>query len=371
MLEAGRRQGYIYRVLDAAAAVGSIKMCDGTGNQVIGSSHPIYENELMKAFITGGTGFIGSHLADELVRQQGVDVACLVRSDPKWLTERPVKIVKGDLNDLKALREGMQDAQVVYHCAGVVKAPTEAAFVRANVDATENLIRMAQKMGVPKIVVLSSLAAAGPSLGKPLDEAEPMRPVSMYGRSKKAMEEMIALLNDPQCGTSITVIRPPAVYGPREQDILTIFKMAARGWCPIVGDGKSTRLSMVHVRDLVEGMQMASRQHEPELRTFYISGEPPVTWDEFRVAASRALGRKVHALRVSPSVVQRVAAVVEKGSSFFGSYPVLNREKAREMVLEWTCSTARAREELGFRPKVSLDAGVFETVQWYKAHHWI
>ncbi len=325
----------------------------------------------MKAFITGGTGFIGSHLADDLLGQPGVDIACLVRSDPKWLDGKAVRILKGDLHDLKALREGMSDAQVVYHCAGVVKAPDEAAFVRANVDATENLVRMAQKLGVPKVVILSSLAAAGPSQGRPLDEAEPMRPVTMYGRSKKAMEEMIAQLNDPASGTSISVIRPPAVYGPREQDILTIFKMAAKGWCPIIGDGTSTRLSMVHVRDLVSGMLMAARQHEPELRTYYISGEPTITWEEFRIAASKALGRKVRALRVNPVWVQRIAAGVERGASFFGSYPVLNREKAREIVLEWTCSTERARTELGFRPKVSLDAGVFETVQWYKAHHWI
>jgi nucleoside-diphosphate-sugar epimerase len=161
------------------------------------------------------------------------------------------------------------------------------------------------------------------------------------------------------------------VYGPREQDILTIFKMAAKGFFPMVGDGSSTRLSVVHVKDLVRGIELAARQHSEQLETYFIAGEPPITWNDFRMATARALGRKVRALRIKPSWVQTIASGVEKSAALVGAYPALNREKAREMVLEWMCSTRKAHEELGYNPKVSLDEGIFDTVQWYKAHHWI
>lgn len=325
----------------------------------------------MKAFITGGTGFIGSHLVDDLLLQGGQKVSCLVRNNLKWLEGRDIEVVKGDLFDLKALKQGLEGSQVVYHCAGVVKAPDQQAFIRGNVESTENVLRLAIKMKVPKVVILSSLAAVGPSNGRPLVETDPMKPVTNYGQSKKAMEELIARVASNADATSVTIVRPPAVYGPREQDILTIFKMAARGLFPMVGDGSSTRLSVVHVKDLIKGMELAARQHPKELTTYFIAGEPPITWNDFRTATARALGRKIRALKIKPNWVHTIAAGVEKSAALVGAYPALNREKAREMVLEWMCSTQKAHEELGYKPKVSLDEGIFDTVQWYKAHHWI
>jgi len=327
----------------------------------------------MKAFITGGTGFIGSHLVDYLMRTNGWQIDCLVRNELKWLEGRDVTISKGDLFDLKLLNNRLQGVDVVFHSAGVVKAPTFEAFDRGNVEATENLLRVAIKNKIPKVVILSSLAAAGPSHGTPLSENDPMRPVSRYGESKKRMEEMIKrIAAEPETtGTSITVIRPPAVYGPREQDILTIFKMTAKGLCPIIGNGSSTPISMVHVRDLVLGMVLAAKHPHEGLQTYYISGDPPITWEQFRQSAERALGKKVKALRIKPDWVQKIAAGLETVAGVFGAYPVLNREKAKEMVLEWTCSIEKARTELNFHPKISLDEGVYETIQWYRNHHWI
>lgn len=327
----------------------------------------------MKAFITGGTGFIGSHLVDYLMRKDGWQIDCLVRNELKWLEGRDVTISKGDLFDLHLLNNRIKECDVIFHSAGVVKAPTFEAFDRGNVEATENLLRVAIKNKIPKVVILSSLAAAGPSHGAPLRESDPMRPVSRYGESKKRMEEMIKrIAAEPETsGTSITVIRPPAVYGPREQDILTIFKMAAKGLCPIIGNDSSTPISMVHVRDLVLGMDLAAKHLHEGLQTYYISGDPPITWEQFRQSAERALGKKVKALRIKPDWVQKIAAGLETVAGVFGAYPVLNREKAKEMVLEWTCSIEKARTELNFHPKISLDEGVYETIQWYKNHHWI
>lgn len=321
----------------------------------------------MKAFITGGTGFIGSHLVDYLISGDA-EVRCLVRNQEKWLEAKSYTKISGDMHDLPALKEGMKGVDVVFHTAGLVKAPEYLDFHRVNVDATENIIRMAQKSGVKKIVVLSSLAAAGPSNGTPLSEEEDSEPVSMYGKSKKKMEEMIRSLAGED--TSISIIRPPSVFGPREEQIYSLFKVASKGLFPIVGDS-GNRISLVYVSDLVEGMMLAANNQKKGLETYYISSEKTYSWDEIKSTTSEVLGKKLRAIRIKPVLARRLAGAVEQMSSFFGHYPVINRDKANEMVLEWTCSVEKAKKELDYRQRVSLGAGITKTIRWYKKHNWL
>lgn len=325
----------------------------------------------MKAFITGGTGFIGSHLVDRLMTQPDTEIHCLIRGDHKWLQGKELHFHKFSPYDGDTLREAMKDSDVVYHCAGVVKAPNAEAFHTGNVAFTDAILRNAIQLRVPKVVILSSLAAAGPSRGTPLTETDPMRPLSQYGRSKMEMEIKIHERCTTYEGTSVSIVRPPAVYGPREQDILTIFKMAAKGLCPIIGDRMKAGISMVHVHDLIEGMLLVAAERNEQVKTYYLSGEPPISWEEFRRACAKALGRNVRALQVNASLVSDLAYLVERGAGLFGVYPVFNREKAKELVEEWTCSTAKAQQELGYRPKIALESGVASTIAWYKRHHWI
>ena len=324
----------------------------------------------MKAFVTGGTGFIGSHLVDALIDNDSYDeVRCLVRTNEKWLRNKPFRKYKGDLHDLPLLKKAMQDVDVIFHIAGLVKAPKYSTLERANVDATENLIRIAQKQSIPKIVVLSSLAAVGPSKDKPVDEENPLEPVSMYGRSKKQMEQMIHQIAGDK--TSITILRPPAVYGPREDQIYSFFKMCNKRICPIIGDGQHPKISMVYVGDVVQGCLKAAQQNTPGVSTYFISGEAIHTWNEIRKTTSRVLGKKTIPIYVKPKLVKKIAGGIEKASSFFGVYPVINREKANELILEWTCSIDKARQELNYAPEFSLDEGISRTIHWYQKHHWL
>jgi dihydroflavonol-4-reductase len=322
----------------------------------------------MKAFITGGTGFIGSHLADELVNR-GQEVRCLVRKNEKWLQGLNYEKIKGDLHDLVALKDGMQGVDVVYHLAAVVMAKKKSDFTYANVEATENVVRLARKAGVPKVVILSSLAATGPSFNRPVNESDPMMPVSMYGESKKEMELMVQKLAAETM--SVTILRPPAVYGPREEQIYTFFKSAAKGLCTIIGDGKSTRISLVHVNDVVQGLTLAGAHQNKGLNTYFISSEETYTWHQIRDLTAEALGRKLYTVHISPDMVKKIAGAVETTASFFGHYPVINREKANELVLEWTCSVEKAGKELGYRQQVSLREGIHNTISWYRKHNWI
>lgn len=324
----------------------------------------------MKAFVTGGTGFIGSHLADELIEQNAfTEVRCLIRNNEKWLRGKDFTRVRGDLNDLPVLKKAVQDVDVIFHIAGRVKAPTYKELEQANVEATENLLRIAQQAGVPKVVVLSSLAAVGPSNNGPITEDASMNPVSMYGKSKKHMEQIIHDLADEE--TSVTILRPPAVYGPREQQIYSFFKMVNNRICPIIGDGKHPKISMVYVGDVVNGILKAADQKTPGVHTYFISGPKIYNWNEIRGTTTKVLGKKNIPIYVKPKYVEKIAGTVEKAASFFGIYPVLNKDKAKELILEWTCSCEKAQQELGYIPQYSLNEGISRTIHWYQRHHWL
>lgn len=324
----------------------------------------------MKAFITGGTGFIGSHLVDTLIKHKDYsEIRCLVRNNEKWLKNKDYLKVSGDLDDLSVLKKAVKDVDVIFHLAGLVKAPTYQEFEHANVDATENLMRIAEKQGVKKIVVLSSLAAAGPSQGKPVTEDDPMNPISMYGKSKKQMEEMIHEIASEK--SSITILRPPAVYGPREEQIYTFFKAASKRVCPIIGNGEHPQISLVYVADVVQGILKGAEQKESGIHTYYITGKEIHTWNEIRGTTTKVLGKKSIPIYIKPKFVKKIAGFIEKTASFFGTYPVINKEKANEMILEWTCSSEKAQQELDYKPKYTLAEGIARTIHWYQMHHWL
>ncbi len=323
----------------------------------------------MKAFVTGGTGFIGSHLVDRLLENQEDEIRCLVRTSEKWLRNKHFARVTGTLNDLPVLRKAMENTDVVFHIAGLVKAPDQKQFDLANMAATENVLRLAMRLKVPKLVILSSLAACGPSLKQPLTEEDPLMPITMYGESKKRMEEMVAEVADESI--SVTVIRPPAVYGPREDQIFSVFQMASWRLFPIVGDGKSTKISLIHVRDLVDGILLAASEKKPGVETYFISSEELYTWEQIRETTQEIFGKKLIPLKITPRILELAGILIENAASLIGHYPVINREKSRELGMQWVCSVDKAKSQLGFRQKTDLKEGLTETIYWYKKHHWL
>jgi nucleoside-diphosphate-sugar epimerase len=324
----------------------------------------------MKTFVTGGTGFIGSHLVDALITDDRFDeVRCLVRSAEKWLQNKPYTKIQGGLHNISALKKAMSDIDVVFHLAGVVKASKPEIFRQVNIEGTENIVRIAQKQNVPAVVVLSSLAAVGPSNGIPVDEHTTMNPVSMYGRSKKTMEKLVHQLSDEQ--TSVTILRPAAVYGPREDQIYSFFKMADKRFCPIVGDGSQPKISMIYVGDVIQACLKSAKQRQPGVETYCLANEPIYTWDQIRRITQQALGKKTVPIYIKPRHVKKIASGIEQISTLFGHYPVINRDKARELILEWTCSSEKAKKELNFVPSYSLEEGISRTIHWYKKHHWL
>ena len=256
------------------------------------------------------------------------------------------------------------------HAAAMTRAPTLDALREANVEGTLRLLDACAAAPEPpaRAVVVSSLAAVGPSGDRPLAEDAPLKPISNYGRSKAEMEERVAA---HPFAERTTIVRPPAVYGPREADIYTVVKTAARQHLfPIVGDRHARVLDLVFVRDLARGIVDAAESPEASGETFFLGGTAH-SWDEIHRAVTRALGTWALKVKVSPRVVAPIGAAVEAVGKLFGAYPPLNREKAREAREAWVASSAKAREAFGYAPEVPLAEGMRETVAWYRAEGWL
>ncbi len=326
------------------------------------------------AFVTGGTGFVGSHLVEALLARGYSEVRCLVRSRLKWLEGLDVVVVKGDMDDLDALRIGCEGVDYVFHVAAVTgtKAKTtEAEFRAANVTATERLLEIVEAVAprVRKVVVTSSLAAVGLCEGGVADESTPLRPVSGYGRSKAEMESIVAKWFDR---LPIVIVRPPAVYGPREEDIYTFFKTLNGGLCPIVGRGLEPEINLVFGSDLVRGMVQAAESESTSGNVYFLGSNEDVSWRRVRDAAREALGRRVFTLTIPESLVEPVGAFVEGVGRIAGRHTPLDREKAREIRFACKrCRSDRARADFGYEARVSIEEGIRETIAWYRSAGWL
>ncbi len=330
-----------------------------------------------RAFVTGGTGFVGSHLVEALLKR-GYEVSCLVRSEPKWLDGLPVTFVKADLSGSAILCQALRDTTHVFHVAGLTRARNEAELDAANVKGTIDFLKTVFRCapGAEKILVTSSLAAVGFSERLIATESSPLRPISAYGRSKARMEQAIASLLKEQTQHSrppVVVVRPPAVYGPREKDIFTFFKMVAAGIVPMVGSGSQPEISLVHVQDLVDGMIQAAEHPNTGGETYFIGSEDQYSWQDVKTATLAALGKKrALTIPVPRDMVTTVGSVVEFGGRVLGKYPPLNEEKATEILKACKmCSVAKAVNDFGFQQNISLEAGLKDTIEWYQKNDWL
>ena len=333
-------------------------------------------------FLTGASGFIGSHLAERFAAD-GHRVRALVRADARHLDRAPAHLaarierVTGDLARPGSLAAALDGATAVVHVAGLTRAPgagpaADAAFDAANVTATTRLLDavLDHAPGVRRVVVTSSLAAVGRGDGSRVaDESTPLAPISRYGASKARMEATLAPYH---ARLPLTVVRPPAVYGPREADILTFFRAAARGLCPVVGDASEPVLTLVHVDDLVDGYARALAHPAAAGQTYFLGTAAPVSWAEVRDATAAALGRRIVTIPIPRALVVPIGTAVEALGRLAGQYPPLNREKAlelRDAVI--ACDSSKATREIGYAPRVGLGEGIAATIAWYRREGWM
>jgi nucleoside-diphosphate-sugar epimerase len=325
----------------------------------------------MKVAITGATGFVGSHLAEAL-RRRGDEVVCLVRSPEKAaaLEANGCRLVKGDLLDDASLRTLMAGAELLHHVAGAVTSVGggDAHFARVNEEGTRRALAAAREAGVGRVVHVSSLAASGPSeRGAPLPDASAARPVTPYGRSKLAGEEVVR-----SAGVPFTIVRPPAIYGPRDRQFLPAYDVARRGFAPVLGDGYQ-ELSLVHVRDLADALVAAGLAAAAEGRTYHAAHPAVVTQRDLIAAIGRAMGRDhIRIVAVPKPIVKVILHVVGAAADLVGSDTVLRPTKAPEFfAAAWTCSSAPLQADAGWTAQIGLDAGTADTARWYREQGWL
>jgi dihydroflavonol-4-reductase len=326
----------------------------------------------VKALVTGGTGFVGSHLID-LLLEKGYAVRCLIRktSDTKWLAGKPVEFVYGDLFDDNALHDAVSGVDYIYHSAGVTKAKHKEEYYRGNSTGTRNLLRATQQHNstLRRFVHISSQAAVGPSESRtPIAEDRPAKPLTTYGKSKwMAEEECLAMMNH----LPITIVRPPVVFGERDKDVFEFFNTYNKGLQPLVGFSEKL-VSMIHVVDLVRGIVMAGECAKAVGQTYFVASERQYGWMEIGEATRAAMNKSAVRIRLPEFVVYVVAAFAEFFSLFSSKAALINFEKARDMVQNyWTCDASKAKRDCGYVQNISLEAGIERTVRWYKEQGWL
>jgi len=322
----------------------------------------------VKAFVTGGTGFVGAHLVQAL-RARGDAVTCLVRSPGKAdaLGWTEVRLVRGDLDDAAALREGCADADVIYHVAGRISGRDLHEFMRANRDGTANLLEATAPGWQGRFVLVSSLAAGGPTVpGQPIDEARPPSPVTPYGQSKLAAEVLVRTM-----APSWTIVRPPAVYGEWDREVLKAFKLARWGFTPVFGDG-SQELSVIYAGDLAGALVAAATAPAAANRLYY-AAHPSVTTSRGLVRAiGRAVGREPRIVPLPGPIARGLLWTIGTMAHLGGRATVLSGDKAAEFLAPaWTCRPDALMRDTGWRAEVDLDTGLRRTAAWYRREGWL
>jgi len=322
--------------------------------------------------VTGANGFVGSHLVEALLKR-GYKVRCLVRktSDISCLVPFDLEYFYGDLFNEEILKEAVTDVNYIFHPAALVKAKNKEEFYQVNYFGTKNLIELSFKMNpqIKRFLYVSSQAAAGPSKeGRPLNENDLPSPVTEYGKSKLLGEKAIWEYKDK---IPITIIRPSAIYGPRDKDILLLFKAVNNGTKPLFGRGESN-FSLVYVKDLVEGIILAAESEKAIGQIYFIADEKPYSYREAEEVIQKALNVKAISIRIPIPVLTLMAFFAELWSKLKGKTSTLNLERVKQFKQKfWVCDVSKAKNELGFSTRYSLKDGIKETAQWYKENGWL
>ena len=326
----------------------------------------------MKILLTGASGFVGSHILDCL-RARGLATVLLLRptSSKQFIASHlpEVELRPGSIGDPESLRQAMAGITHVIHCAGATRASRVSGFYEANHAGTRNVVSAVngQEGRVRRMVHISSLAAAGPALrDTPAREGDPPRPVSEYGKSKLAGE--LEVRN--HCRAEHVILRPPAVYGPRDAEFLRLFKTVKHHLLPKPGGAQA--LSLVFVPDLAETVVTCLTHPAAAEKTYFVAGREIVTAQNLGEEIASQMHAWTLPLPLPTALLWPICVAREVLSRLTGKPSVLSLQKFAELRAPgWVCDPTRLERETGCACTTTLKRGVAQTLTWYRQHHWL
>ncbi len=325
--------------------------------------------------LTGATGFIGSHLVEQLAKKD-MRILALVRkkSDTRVLKKLNIELFEAALDDENQLiqvfdRLSNQNIQLdfVVHCAAITKGRNLEEFMHINREGTERLVSLIKKHQHPlqKFIFLSSLAASGPTLLNESISIKDKSPITDYGRSKLAAE-----LSLEQSGLPYLIFRPTAVYGPGEKDIFSVFKIISQGLNPLIGKHEQ-QLTFIYVKDLVSLIIQGLHSQVTD-KTFFASDGKVYSKQALGNFIRQSLRKKALTIKIPLWLVRIIAYGSQTVYSFRNRLSPLNLEKFKELKAQsWVCEVEPTFRAFDFQPEYDLQKGVKETSDWYVEEGWI
>jgi nucleoside-diphosphate-sugar epimerase len=326
----------------------------------------------MKLLVTGGTGFIGSHLAEE-GRRRGAEVVVLGLTDrpeeqanAALLTGMGAEVISGSITDAELCRRASRGATHVFHLAVAMRegGKSDEYFEAINLDGTRHLLQAATTERVQRFVYCSTIGIYGHRAPGITSEDSPLAPGNIYERTKVAAERLVRDFAE-NCALPAVVLRPADVYGPRDQRLLKMFKGVSRGRFPLFGSG-SGRRHMVYVDDVVSAFFKACERDQAVGKGLIVAGPRPCTLRELLDEVAAATGSRRYGVRLPLAPMLGLAAVVEDVSAALAIDPPIYRRRMDFFHSDSAFDISRAREVLDWGPKVDLREGIGRTLEDYR-----
>ena len=326
----------------------------------------------MPDLVTGATGFTGSHLALHLLRS-GRPVRALVRDAARaaHLSSAGIELVVGDIRDPEALQRAAAGVEVVYNIAALYRQaglPLEA-YRAVNATAAGAIVEAAAAAGVKRVVHCSTVGVHGDVEHPPANEDAPLKPGDVYQETKLEGEH-VAREAGRRSGVPVTVVRPTGIYGPGDRRLLKLFGGVARGRFPMLGNGR-IYYHLTYIDDLVEGFRLCGEHPAAANRTYILAGGEVTTLNELVALVASGAGTKPPRVHLPVWPVWIAGAACELLCAPFGLEPPIYRRRVDFYTKSRAFDITRARQEIGYSPRISLRDGIGRTLEWYRANRWI
>ncbi len=327
----------------------------------------------MKAFVTGGTGFIGSHIIDNLLRK-GIQVRALVRnsSNTTRLKNGEIEIVHGDIMDSASLKKHIQDVDLVFSAFGILGqwGMPEQTYRNINTEGVKNLIESCLDSNIKQFIHISSAGVLGPlGDGVVADESFQHNPSNIYERTKcEAEKEIMGFAG--KHSIPYTIVRPEFVYGPGDTHVLGLFRAVKAGKFVLPGSGK-TLLHPTYIDDLVQGVSLCINNDNAFGKIYLITGERPVSVRELAETIAEEFGVKLSKIGIPLFIANTAANMMELGGRILKFEPLLSKSRVKFFTENRAFTYRKAEAELGYAPGVDFREGVRRTIQWYRENHYL